>query len=62
MKYIIDISTGESPIDMIIHHPSYACRVLKRAIHVQTLEEYQKVHPKRPTGNKVQEIYIVLEE
>lgn len=26
---------------------------------VMTLEAYQKANPKRPTGNQVQEIYIV---
>ena len=26
---------------------------------VLTLEEYQKKHPERPTGNKAQELYIV---
>ncbi len=61
MKYIIDIPTGASPIDVIVHYPSYACKILRAAVPVQTLEEYQKANPKRPTGDKVQEIYIVKE-
>ena len=68
MKYIIDMPEGTVlPCLCFMLNTCKPDCVFSRltpcplggAKGVLTLEEYQKANPKRPTGNEVQEIYVV---
>ena len=43
MKYIIEITTGESPAHILVHHPTYAYRVLKAALPVEEIKSPERI-------------------